>query len=1205
MATNIGTLEAKLKLEGKQFIDGLSGASKEVEGFKQKSILVGKQLAKMGVAMGAAALAAGTYIGIQSVREFAKFESAIANVATLLEAGPGGVPTLMKDLQGAVLSLNPELGNATELADALYQVISADLNLSLTDAKTKTDDLSQALGTGSDPLTDQLLATTDQAAGLTDELSGQDKLNAQMAFLETAAYAATAGLTTTFVAVDAGTTILNAFGLTSGDATKIFDQMFKTVELGKTTFEALASNVGKVASTMASAKQPTEQMFAAIATLTKGIGSTEEATTSLNAIILALIKPGKEAAEMAESLGLEFNATALESKGLAQVMAEVKEKTGGNIEKMVALFQNVRALKGALLLAGSQSETFIGSLGEMEKSSGSVKTAFDKQATSLEHNVKAIGNLIAKIKIMIGEPLAKVVKQYAQEILAWAEANDKLIEQDIPQIAESTAKALGVTITWMIDAYKTRTEEDKKWKMRLEEAVLSLKNLGKIEKEVSQESMKVHLDEVVFKYLTTQKYSTLEQKDETDAHKEFVKLQNKIKLEYAKTLLAKKKTHDDFLEIQRKTAIDSIEAAEDDEERKLEITEDRFIQTNALLDDWTEKTERAAQDRLHAEEMAERGMTEITRQEWEKRWKFQKQYGAEWSELAEMINEDIIAEYGLAKEELKNLDESFLTSTQTTQKDMLTSWEKYNDNTIDDFELTVKEYEEKFSGDADSILAHIKTGLSRSIYDEGGFMDWKGKVFSNYDSVMNSAYQGMQDGFQTQFYDFFSGKLTGGTESIEAIWASMWEAMKQSMAKQLADMAAELLVNKLIIGGLALILDTMIGFLSTDTNTAPKQYAEGAWNVEEDELAQLHAGEIVIPAQMALNVREIFKTNWQSHVDESKKGPGIFAGMTADGIDTGGIGIGLGALGAGGFGVTGSDVVGGMQEGGIKGTAQGLSAIGLAIAMGMSPAAALAGFGQAIGLNIGQSIVEGSIRGSIPSDLGTVMGIDVSSVIGILGTIASVVAAIVGAPPIAVFALPMMIDIIGALIASLFGSSDALGPGMLGLGDANVGGSGITGANVGALGLGNLGLGDASVGGSGIGVGDMGPGSPGGGMGGMGGLGAGDAGVGGSGVGSGGDAGDDGGEGAWRLGTGLEGLPRTGSFFGHEGEIIASPEESDVLRSASQMGGAGNDVHLHLTVKVDGAREDIIIDKIIPVIKDLSALGEQILYAEGVIEAEG
>ena len=63
--------------------------------------------------------------------------------------------------------------------------------------------------------------------------------------LDAASRGAVAGVTTTTVAADGLTTILNAWKLETAEVTKVNDTMFRTVELGKITYDELAGSIAQ------------------------------------------------------------------------------------------------------------------------------------------------------------------------------------------------------------------------------------------------------------------------------------------------------------------------------------------------------------------------------------------------------------------------------------------------------------------------------------------------------------------------------------------------------------------------------------------------------------------------------------------------------------------------------------------------------------------------------------------------------------------------------------------------------------------------------------------------------------------------------------------------------------------------------------------------------------------------------------------------
>jgi len=187
------------------------------------------------------------------------------------------------------------------------------------------------------------------------------------------------GITTTETAVDGLTSVLNAYGLTAKDSALVSDSMFTAMRLGKTTIGALAGSLGRVAPLAKSAGLSIDEMNAAVAALTLGGLSTEEATTSLRGMMTNIIKPMGDARKKAKELGIEFSTKGIKAAGgFAKWMQILTEKTGGTDDNLGKLFGNIRGLVGALALTGAQSGKFTNILEEMGMKAGATETAFKK-----------------------------------------------------------------------------------------------------------------------------------------------------------------------------------------------------------------------------------------------------------------------------------------------------------------------------------------------------------------------------------------------------------------------------------------------------------------------------------------------------------------------------------------------------------------------------------------------------------------------------------------------------------------------------------------------------------------------------------------------------------------------------------------------------------------------------------------------------------
>lgn len=267
---------------------------------------------------------------------------------------------------------------------------------------------------------DMNLAATDMAEGLYNIISSNIDTADSLKVLNSAALLAKTGFTDTTTAVDILTTIINSYKISVDDATKITDQLIITQKLGKLTVGDLGDSFGKIAGLAATAKIPIEELLAAIATLTTNGIQTSEAVTGLKGIISAVIKPTGEAAEEAKRLGLQFNLTALQSKGLSGFLEDVQNKTRGNSESMAKLFGRVEGLNSMFILTGSGAKMFAEDIDKIKNSSGAAEKAlkdlqtpgerFDKALNKIKNSLIDTGGALSPILNLISSFLELVAK---------------------------------------------------------------------------------------------------------------------------------------------------------------------------------------------------------------------------------------------------------------------------------------------------------------------------------------------------------------------------------------------------------------------------------------------------------------------------------------------------------------------------------------------------------------------------------------------------------------------------------------------------------------------------------------------------------------------------------------------------------------------------------------------------------------------------
>jgi TP901 family phage tail tape measure protein len=298
-----------------------SDGSKTLKSFDANVQSTTDSLEKMGLAAIAATAAL-------SLKEATEFETKMAEVSTLLDD-----TSALEGMEQAVKDLAIEYGQfPDDQVEAIYSIISA----------------------GAEDATEAVMT------------------------LEAANKLAIGGVTDVAIAADGLTSALNAYGEEAGTATDVSDAMFVAMKAGKTTIGELSANLGNVAPIAAEAGVGLDELLGATAALTKTGATTSSSMNGLRQVIASILKPTAEAEEEAKKLGLVFNSTALESKGLQGFLEDLTAKTGGNKDSLTQLFGSVEALGPIFALTGSQAGAFSEIMEDMENKTGATDVAFSK-----------------------------------------------------------------------------------------------------------------------------------------------------------------------------------------------------------------------------------------------------------------------------------------------------------------------------------------------------------------------------------------------------------------------------------------------------------------------------------------------------------------------------------------------------------------------------------------------------------------------------------------------------------------------------------------------------------------------------------------------------------------------------------------------------------------------------------------------------------
>lgn len=391
-------MERELEELNKELTVNSSGWNKAIrsaEAIQKKYEKLGNTMQRVGNRVRNVTLAASSAVIGASAKSYMELADAMAITYTI--ADEKAVP--MEEMMQATLAASNDLGVAAkELANAEYEAISAGVDTAET-----------------------------------------------VDFVTVAAKGAKAGLSDVTTVVDASTSVINAWGYAWSDATRIMDKMLVAQEFGKTTVDQISQSIGNLTGLAPQLNMSYDEILAAVAAMTKNGVGTAQAMTGLRGVLSAVLKPTAEAAKMAESLGLEFNAAAMQSKGFAGFLEDVLEKTGGNSEMLAVLFGQVEGLSAVMSLAGSAAGDFAYALDAMENSAGVLDEQFAIRMDSPAQRFEKAINRMRNAAISFGQTLAPYIDIAAGSIEKLGETLGNLSGDQQMAIVKTAAWVAGIS----------------------------------------------------------------------------------------------------------------------------------------------------------------------------------------------------------------------------------------------------------------------------------------------------------------------------------------------------------------------------------------------------------------------------------------------------------------------------------------------------------------------------------------------------------------------------------------------------------------------------------------------------------------------------------------------------------------------------------------------------------------------------------------
>jgi TP901 family phage tail tape measure protein len=257
--------------------------------------------------------------------------------------------------------------------------------------------------------------------------------------------------TDTHTAMTDLTSVMGAFGMQAEEGAKLAGQMLLvTQKLGRNiTFEQMAKGMKSVVPEAAALNISTGELFSSFATLTSMGEDSTKAMKGMGTMLTKIQKPSKAAAELAQNLGIEFNAAAIQSKGLAGFIADVTTKTGGNTELLTRLFEDVDLARIMRKLGVEGAAAFTDGISQMANGAVALQEFHDKSQDSIAERWEDAINRMKNTGVTLGAAFMPVLEKIVDKIGAVTAAFTSVDTSKLEAAMNSVANAVG----WAIDSF--------------------------------------------------------------------------------------------------------------------------------------------------------------------------------------------------------------------------------------------------------------------------------------------------------------------------------------------------------------------------------------------------------------------------------------------------------------------------------------------------------------------------------------------------------------------------------------------------------------------------------------------------------------------------------------------------------------------------------------------------------------------------------
>jgi TP901 family phage tail tape measure protein len=246
--------------------------------------------------------------------------------------------------------------------------------------------------------------------------SGFSKPSEQVEILRASVRGAVGGFATIEDVSRGAAGVLNAYGRTTKDVGKIVDQFVQTQNDGTITVREYVNEIGNIAAVAAGAGIPIEELNALIANATNNSVPVQQTFTGLRQAIASVLKPTADASRLARSLGIDFSASAVRSKGFVALLDEIRQKGGGTPDRLFQLLGSVEAqavVQPAINDGLKKTNQF---LENQATAGGTAAKAMDINSGTIAGGLKRIGNGFSNLAATLESVVSPYFKSFIEDI---------------------------------------------------------------------------------------------------------------------------------------------------------------------------------------------------------------------------------------------------------------------------------------------------------------------------------------------------------------------------------------------------------------------------------------------------------------------------------------------------------------------------------------------------------------------------------------------------------------------------------------------------------------------------------------------------------------------------------------------------------------------------------------------------------------------